>query len=217
MLAQSKQFLVGQDWSGAISALDAIRKGNFSFKTLEVDGLYYLALRNRGIQKIYQLGKLESGIYDITLMSRFGPIDKDSRDASEWAVAYIYGTTYWGIDFLRVVKDLEIVYTNFPSLQDQGHVTAVERYRMALAGVGDQYVAKGKWCEAVPYYLQSLQVGDNGKVGEAYTKANNKCIAMTPTETLTPEPTTELPTDIPTEVTPDIPTEIPTEIPTPTG
>jgi hypothetical protein len=147
-----------------------------------------LALKYRGIEKIYQLGKLESGLYDIILMSRFGPIDVDSRDASEWATAYIYGASWWGIDFLRVVKDLEIVYTNFPNLQDQGHVTAFERYRMALAGVGDQFALKEKWCDAVPYYLQSLQVGDNGKVGEAYTKANNKCIAMTPTEIPTAAP-----------------------------
>ena len=93
MLAQSKQFLVAQDWTGALAALDAIRKENPSFKTLEVDGLYYLALRSRGIQKIYQLGKLESGIFDITLMSRYGPIDKDSRDATEWASFYIYGAS----------------------------------------------------------------------------------------------------------------------------
>jgi hypothetical protein len=188
LLAQSKQFLVAKDWSGAISALDAIRKGNPSFKTLEVDGLYFLALKYRGIEKIYQLGKLESGIYDIALMTRFGPMDVDSRDASEWASSYIYGASWWGVDFLRVVKDLEIVYTNFPNIQDQGHITAFERYRMALAGVGDQLALKGKWCDAVPYYLQSLQVGDNGKVGEAYTKANNKCIAMTPTETPTVAP-----------------------------
>ncbi len=188
LLAQSKQFLVAKDWSGAISALDAIRKGNPSFKTLEVDGLYFLALKHRGVEKIYQLGKLESGIYDIVLMTRFGPMDVDSRDASEWAVSYIYGASWWGIDFVRVVKDLEIVYTNFPNMQDQGHVTAFERYRMALAGVGDQLALKEKWCDAVPYYFQSLQLGDNDKVAEAYTKANNKCIALTPTETPTVAP-----------------------------
>ncbi len=208
LLAQSKQFLVAEDWTGAMAALDAIRKENPSFKTLEVDGLYYLALRSRGIQKIYQLGKLESGIFDITLMSRFGPIDKDSRDASEWASLYIHGAAWWGVDWLKVVNDLAIVYTNFPNMLDNGRQTAIERYRIALAGVGDTLAGQSKWCEAVPYYLQSLQVGDNGKVGELYTKANNKCIALTPTET----PTLEvLPTD--TLVIPD-PTESPTVEPT---
>ncbi len=203
MLAQSKQFLVAQDWTGALAALDAIRKENPSFKTLEVDGLYYLALRSRGIQKIYQLGKLESGIFDITLMSRYGPIDKDSRDATEWASLYIYGASWYGIDWYKVVTDLAVVYTNFPNMMDNGKQTASERYRIALAGVGDNLSAKEKWCEAVPYYLQSLQVGQNGKVGEAYNKANNKCIALTPTEIPTPE---LLPTDI---IIPD-PTESPT-------
>ncbi len=199
--------------------LDAIRKQNASFKTLEVDGLYYLALRNRGIQKINQLGELESGIYDIVLMSRFGPIDKESRDADEWASFYIYGASSWGIDWLKVIKDLQIVYANNPYMIDQAHMTAMERYRIALSKAGDQFYAKDDFCQAASYYLQSLQVADNGKIGEWYTKANNKCLASIPTEipTVTPggeitpvvEPTIE-PTAGPTEV----PTEAPTEVPT---
>jgi len=188
MLAQAKQFLVAQDWTSAITALDAIRKENPDFNTLEVDGLYYLALRNRGIQQIYQLGKLEKGIFDIVLMSRFGPIDKESRDASEWAALYIHGASWYGIDWFKVVKDLEVVYANFPNMQDNSHMTASERYRIALAGVGDALSSTEKWCEAVPYYLQSLQVADNEKVGGAYAKANKKCIELTPTEVPTALP-----------------------------
>lgn len=229
LLSQAKQFLVAKDWNSAISALDAIRKQNSSFKTLEVDGLYYLALRYRGIEKINQLGELESGIYDIVLMSRFGPVDKESRDADEWAKYYIYGASSWGIDWLKVVKDIQVVYANFPYMQDQAHMTAMERYRIALSKVGDTLSLKGKWCEAVPYYQQSLQVGSNEQVIVALTKANNKCAALTPSETPTGpvvpvetpivEPTsadtTTPPTDIPPTAVP--PTEVPTVETTPPG
>lgn len=221
LLGQAKQFLVAKDWTSAIAALDAIRKQNPSFKTLEVDGLYYLALQNRGIQKINQLGELETGIFDIARMSRFGPISKEARDADEWATYYIYGARFWGVDWLRVIKDLQVVFANFPNMMDQAHMTAFERYRISLAKEGDALAAKEKWCDAAAYYMQSLQVADNGKVGESYTKANNKCIAMTPTETPivtqapaeTPitEPTTE-PTVAPPTIAP--PTEAPTVAPT---
>lgn len=188
MLAQAKQFLVAQDWTSAITALDAIRKENPDFNTVEIDGLYYLALRNRGVQQIYQLGKLEKGIFDIVLMSRFGPMDKEARDASEWAGLYIHGASWYGIDWFKVVKDLEVVYANFPNMLDNSRVTAMERYRTALTGVGDALSAREDWCDAVPYYLQSLQVAENTKVGEAYAKANKKCIELTPTEMPTPLP-----------------------------
>jgi hypothetical protein len=220
LLAQAKQFLAAKDWNSATAALDAMRKQNASFKTLEVDGLYYLALRNRGIQKINQLGELESGIYDIVLMSRFGPIDKEARDADEWGSYYIYGARFWGVDWLKVIKDLQIVYANNPYMLDQAHITAKDRYRIALAKEGDQLFAKGNFCDAASYYLQSLQVADDGKIGESYTKANNKCLASLPTETpsVTPggevTPITE-PTIAPTEVTPPVvPTEVPTAVPT---
>lgn len=221
LLAQAKQFLVAQDWNSATEALDAIRKQNASFKTLEVDGLYYLALRNRGIQKINQFGLLESGIYDIVLMSRFGPVDKEARDAQDWASYYIFGASSWGVDWPKVVKDLEPVYANFPYLLDQAHMTVMERYRIALSKVGDLLASKEKWCDAVPYYQQSIQIVEDEKVIVALTKATNKCNALTatetPAETVVPVETPTEPTVGPTEAqTPDVPTEVPTVEPTPT-
>ena len=49
---------------------------------------------------------------------------------------------WYGIDWYKVVTDLAVVYTNFPNMMDNGKQTASERYRIALAGVGDNLSAK---------------------------------------------------------------------------
>lgn len=179
MLAQAKQFLAGQNWDKTMETLDMMRKENPGYKTLEVDGLYYLALRNRGLQQIQQFGKLEMGIFDITRMAKIGPIDKDARDAIEWAAYYIFGAAYYGVDWSKVVKDLKQVVDTYPYLMDQNQTTAVERYRKALVGMGDALLEKDP-CKAIDYYSWAQSLTANDKVGESLAKANRKCEELTP-------------------------------------
>ena len=214
MLVQSKQLMYASDWNGALNALDNLRKQNVSFKTLEVDGLYYLALSHRGIQKISN-GNLEGGIYDFAVMKNYGPQDKDSADMEEWAVMYLNASKYFGWDWENAVKYLGEIYQYIPTLTDSSHRSVADRYRESLGKYADTLAAKEKWCQSVPYYEQSLAIGNDSKVAAAYTKANNKCIALQPTEVPTIDPAT-IPTDLPAPTDVPAPTaEIPTEEPTP--
>jgi tetratricopeptide (TPR) repeat protein len=219
LLAQSKQLLAASDWNGAISAMDSLRKQNVSFKTLEIDGMYYLALHGRGIQKIAN-GSLEGGIYDFANMRLFGPDDNVIQSQEEAAKMYINAGRYFGWDWVNAVKYFGDLYKSNPELMDMSHDTVADRYRRSLAGYGDQLSTKSKWCDAVPYYTESLAISNDNKVAAAFSKANNKCIASQPTEIPTIDPS--LPTAvIPTEVGPTaVPTteapstEVPTEAPT---
>src|SRR5688572_1453198 len=49
---RAQQLILAQDWPGALSALDTIRKLDSTFKTAQVDGMYYFALRNYGMDLI---------------------------------------------------------------------------------------------------------------------------------------------------------------------
>lgn len=191
LLSQAKQFMTGQDYDSVIAALDAMRKENPSFKTLEVDGLYYLALRNRGINKIQKYGKLESGIFDIVLMSRYGPIDKDSRDASEWAGYYIYGASFYGIDWARVIKDLKVVHDNYPYLTDQSNVPATFRYWTALYKYGVQLWEANNnknACLANDYYITAWALNQNipAEAIRELTRAQKLCEEQQAVPTDTP-------------------------------
>ena len=212
LMAQAKQFMAAQDWDNALITLDAIRKQNPTFKTLEVDGLYYRLYRSRGIQKIMQKGLLEGGIYDFALTRLFGPLDKEGRDAEEWAVMYIDAARYFGWNWEKAVSALGEIYQFFPGLQDSSHRSVADRYREALYRYADTFLEKEKWCEAVPYYQQSLAMAEEQKVIVNYTKANNKCVASQPTTAPTVDPNATI-EPVPTEET-VVPTEEPTIEPT---
>ena len=51
---RAQQLIKAQDWGGALSALDIIRKLDPTYKTAQVDGMYYFALRNHGHALITQ-------------------------------------------------------------------------------------------------------------------------------------------------------------------
>jgi len=213
MLAQSKQLLVSSDWNGALAALDTLRMQNVSFKTLEVDGLYYLALRNRGLQKIAN-GNLEGGIFDFALMRRFGPVDKDAADMEDWAKMYLTAAKYFGWDWANAVKYLGEMYQYNQYMIDGSGRTVADRYRESLGKYADQLLEKDKYCDAQSYYDQSLAIGNNDKFAESRAKAYNKCLESIPTATPTIDPAS-IPTEVvvtepPTEPTAESPTAEPT-------
>ena len=102
------------------------------------DGMLYVALRNRGIQKILMEGSLEPGIYDLTQAERFAPLDNQAEAYRTWARFYITGASYWDVDWTQVIYYFEQVYTNFPGMRDGSNMTATERYKKALLNYGLQ-------------------------------------------------------------------------------
>lgn len=213
LLVQAKQLMAAQDWNNAQITLDALRKQNPSFKSLEVDGLYYRLYRSRGIQKIMQEGKLEGGIFDFALARQFGPLDKEGRDAEEWAEMYLDAAKYFGWEWEKAVVALGDIYQYIPGMRDSSNRTVADRFRESLYRYADTLLAKEKWCEAETFYLQSLNMANDEKVLPNYTKAKNKCAASQPTAAPTVDP--NLPTEEPTVPVVD-PTEVtPTDAPTP--
>jgi outer membrane protein assembly factor BamD (BamD/ComL family) len=75
LFAQAKTLLSDQNWSEAIDTLLSLRQADANYETARVDGMLYLSLRQRGVDKIWRQGNLEGGIYDLTLAARFGPLD----------------------------------------------------------------------------------------------------------------------------------------------
>ena len=77
LLAQAEAAITAGDWDTAINKLLSLRAKDANFKTLRVDGLMYIALRNRGMILISQ-GSMEEGLYNLSLAARFGPLDRDA-------------------------------------------------------------------------------------------------------------------------------------------
>jgi hypothetical protein len=175
--------LCGQDWDGIIAKLDSLRKADLTFHTADVDGMYYVSLRNRGMCKIYPQTfepdascqdlniNLEGGIYDLTLAERFGPLDADASAKRTWARMYIAGSSFWDQDWVQVKDYFSQVMANLPQLADSTCISATERYRQASIGYAQQLMNKGDYC------------GAEGQFEEAFTINNPKNEQFYPTAT----------------------------------
>lgn len=165
LLAQAKQLVAAGQWQNALTVLDTLRAKDSIFHTVEVDGMYYFALRNLGVELI-QAGNLEGGIYELTLAERFGPLDNTSHVLRDSARFYITAASFWELDW-------KLAAEYFAQLSGSGiwdgTMTANERYRIAAMSYGDELFAAEDFCGAYEQYQAAQTAGglDNDVAGRA--------------------------------------------------
>jgi hypothetical protein len=213
---RAQQLILAQDWPGALGALDTIRKLDKTYKTAQVDGMYYFALRNYGVDQITKQGNLEGGIYQLTLAERFGPLDRSAEGLREGARMYITGASFWELDWAQAVTYFTEVGLGWPSMWD-GTMTAAQRLFEATMAYGDEFFEKQQYCEAHAQYQTAASIGNltepsasnaeearlvcfpaTATIGASATIDPGAATATTGAVTDTPEPPTDTPTDVPT-------------------
>lgn len=172
---QGQSYIANGDWTNAIDTLLVLRKNDPNFKPVEVDGMLFIALRNRGADKISLQADLEGGIYDLTLASRFGPLDSEAQSFLNWTSMYITGASFWGIDWEQAVNYFSQVAPQMPYLTDGSGWTASERLRTALFEYGNSLARSGSMCSAVAQYQGSLSIAYDGQVEAALNEAAKAC------------------------------------------
>jgi tetratricopeptide (TPR) repeat protein len=173
---QGQQYLANSDWTNAIDTLLVLRKTDPEFRAVELDGMLFLALRNRGIDKIGKEADLEGGIYDLTLAERFGPLDTEAQGFLNWTKLYITGASFWEIDWGQAVYYFGQVAPHLPNLRDGSGWTATERYRIALVNYGDILANQKQWCKAMEHYQVALSMGYDAQVEQALNGVTKRCI-----------------------------------------
>jgi tetratricopeptide (TPR) repeat protein len=202
LFTQAQNMLAAKDWTGTIDTLLLLRKNYPDYMAVKVDDMLFVALRNRGIDKIANQHDLEGGNYDLTLAERFGPLDTEANNWREWADLYIRGASFWDVDWAQAVYYFSQLADAVPNMSDSAGWTASNRYRDALLGYGDWLASQSKWCEAQTQYdtYMSLLADPQVEPTAAYTA--DKCRqASAPPPALpseTPTPGGEAPTPEPT-------------------
>jgi tetratricopeptide (TPR) repeat protein len=217
LFTQAQNQLIGRDWTGTIDTLLLLRKNYPDYMAVKVDDMLYVALRNRGIDKIAQLHDLEGGNYDLTLAERFGPLDSEARNWRDWADLYIRGASFWDVDWAQAVYYFSQLASAAPNLSDLSGWTASNRYMDALLGYGDWFASQGQWCDAQTQYDTYMALLASSQVEPTAVYASDQCTqqlnpspvvppAVTGTPTPTPEGTQQAPTP---ESTQEAPTPYP--------
>ena len=153
LFAQAEDLIRNEEWSEAIQTLETLRKKNPEYRAIDLDGMFYLAFRQRGTKKI-TAGDLESGIYDLTLAERFGPLDTEADGLRTWARYYITGASFWEVDWAQAVYYFEQVAPAYPNMQDGSGWFASQRYKEALTHYAEWLDGQGDYCSAEQVYIK---------------------------------------------------------------
>ncbi len=205
MLQTAQQLTASGDWANAIAQLDQLRKQDPVYKTAQVDGMYYFALRNYGVNLIQQQGNLEGGIYELTLAERFAPLDNTANALREGARNYIQAASFFGVDWKDAVDYFAQVANGWPSLWD-GTMTATQRYHEALMRYGDVLWAGKDACGAYDQYQKAAAIGN---LDQTAAKNSNQAYQVCYPATATPEATSTSEA-LPTTAATEAPTTAPT-------
>lgn len=171
---QARAALEAEEWSLAIDNLLALRKADSAYRPVDVDGMLYLALRNRGVDKILRSSDLEGGTYDLALAERFGPLDIEAHNYRLWVNLYVTGASFWDIDWAQAVYYFSQLYPLAPGLRDASGWTVADRYSLALRNFADTVARDDDWCQAQELYESALAVsGDPGLQDLANEAARN--------------------------------------------
>lgn len=210
LFSQAQILLADQKWSEAIDTLLKLRKDEPDFHAVEVDSMFYVALRNRGVQRILTEGDLEGGTYDLALAERFGPLDIEASNMRTWADLYVTGASFWGLDWGQAAYYFGQIILVAPNLRDNTNMTATERFIIASIKYGDALAANKEWCKAQEQYQAAYGLSPDPALEATATWAGDKCREGEKPPDRTPEPppeatpTPEIPatTEPPPEETP---------------
>jgi tetratricopeptide (TPR) repeat protein len=215
LFSQSQLLLADGNWTDAIETLLKLRKDEPDYQTVKVDSMFYVALRNRGIERILREGDLEGGTYDLALAEKFGPLDIEANNMRTWADLYKTGASFWGLDWGQSAFYFGQIIVVAPNLRDNTNVTASERFRIASIKYGDVLAASKEWCLAQQQYEAAFNIGPDQSVEPTAAWVTQKCINANKKEEKTEEPPPpEAPPPVEVTPTPPPPTEEePTEPP----
>jgi hypothetical protein len=174
---QARAAMVAGDWDLAIQSLFALRKEDPDYEAVEVDSMLYVAFRNRGVDKILQLGELESGLYDLSQAELFGPLDAEANGYRNWARLYLIGASFYSVqDWAQAAFYLGQVAPFAPNLHDGPSGFAMNWYLDSLEKYITQLDEAGEWCTAVGQMETYMQfVGNPEQFEQQLTKYVNRC------------------------------------------
>ena len=175
LFAQAQAMLINREWSNAIDTLLKLRKDEPAYRAVDVDSMLYVALRNRGVEKILNQADLEGGTYDLALAEKFGPLDTEANNYRLWADLYVTGVSFWELDWGQAAYYFGQITLVAPNLRDSSNMTATERFRIATINYADFLAENDEWCQAQEQYEAVLNLVSDADVEAKLNKAIKQC------------------------------------------
>ncbi len=194
LFTQATAAYLNQDWGVVVDTLLAVRAKNPNYRAVEVDGMLFSALRNRGLKRIKSEGMLEEGLYDLSLAERFAPLDNEAEEFRGWARLYLLANSFFGVNWAEAVYYFGQVYLAAPYITTDVYL----KYAIASNRYGDELIVANDPCAAEELYDQSLLAWENPDLVPTATQAHDLCQDATAPPPPPPPEETPTPTQTPT-------------------
>ena len=173
---QARSAMIDRDWDSAISSLFALRKEDAEYLPVEVDSMLYVAFRNRGVNKILNLGELESGLYDLAQAELFGPLDSEANGYRGWARLYLIGASFYSVrDWAQSAFYLGQVAPFAPNLHNGSSGFAMDWYLESLEKYIEQLDQAKEWCTAADQLEILIQYAPDWDREQLLEKYQKRC------------------------------------------
>ncbi len=187
LMEQATAAMADEDWDTVIKKLLALRAKDPTYQPVKVDGLMYLALRNKGMKLISQ-GLMEEGLYNLSLAKRFGPLDRDAMFRMTLAQQYLLANSYIGLNWARAAELF------LPLCEQVATLDSCIKYAETAWKYGDLLWDEGDPCGAAEQYIGALNAWEFPNLAPTASKADDVCATQSapppvPTATPTPSPT----------------------------
>ena len=203
LFEQAKAALVDEEWTTAINKLLSLRAKDPSYRSVEADGMMYIALRFRGVALIIQ-GMMEEGLYDLSLAERFGPLDREASLRRTTAQQYLLANSYIGLDWIIAAELFKPLCHQIVTLD------SCVKYAEAAWIYGEKLWNEDDFCGAYVQFTESMNAWVNEILVPEATEAASVCATLSAPP---PSPVnTPTPAETPEGSTPEAP---PTETPSP--
>ena len=158
-----------QDWESVVMRSTALRMKQPEFEGVQVGGMLFVGLQNRGIQQI-ETGVIELGIADLEQASQIGPLDAEARQYRRWAFLYLSGMAFWELNWPIVIDNLSLLYQTGPNFRD-----VEARLNEAYVAWGNVLRSTGESCDAQMKYADALSMAPSADVTEKMIEAEQAC------------------------------------------
>jgi tetratricopeptide (TPR) repeat protein len=183
LFAQAQTQYAAGDWEGVIASLSRLHAVDPNYQPVKVNGMLYLAYRNRGVALIAG-NDMETGMFDLDKAEAIGPLDTEALNYRAWGRLYLAAQSFWGLNWQQAMEILQQLHLIAPYFHD----TTALLYQSTV-NYADQLAQSGDPCGAARHYTEAQALEPDAKVAQALAAAQASC-AQTPTATASGTPGT---------------------------
>ena len=158
-----------QEWQNVISNIDILKASSADYDHDVVDGILFVALRNRGIQRI-EIGDLELGMADLEHAEHITELDQVANQRRRWASLYQSASTFWNINWQIVVDNLYILHQIAPNFRDTS-----SKLWTARILYGETLLKEENYCLAEEQFAFALDLKQEESLKVKWTESVSDC------------------------------------------